>query len=58
MDYICADCPRMCYAIRGDWAMVSRCGSDTLYCALGIAVGMSIVLAVEFTVRKLTDRKH
>ena len=48
----------MSYAIRGDWEMVSLCGSDTLYCALGIAVGMSIVLAVEFTMRKLTDRKH
>lgn len=47
----------MSYAVRSDWDMVSRYGSDTLYCALGIAVGMSIVLAVEFTLHQLAQER-
>ena len=46
----------MSYAVLGDWDMVRSYGSDTVYCALGIAVGMSLVLSVDCTLRKLTGR--
>lgn len=48
----------MSYAVRSDWAKVSSYGSDTFYCALGIAVGMSLVLALDFTFRKMTGRRE
>ena len=43
----------MYYAVMGEWEKVQSYGSSTLYCALGIAVGMSLVLSVDFTFRKL-----
>ena len=43
----------MSYAVMSQWDMVRHYGASTAYCALGIAVGMSLVLSVEFTVRKL-----
>ena len=48
----------MSYAVLGQWDQVQRYGASTAYCALGIAVGMSLVLSVEFTFRKLTARNH
>lgn len=45
----------MSYAVRSNWEMVSQYGSSTFYCALGIAGGMSIVLAMEFTLNKLAQ---
>ncbi|MBQ5927943.1 MAG: threonine/serine exporter family protein, partial [Oscillibacter sp.] len=46
----------MSYAVLGQWDQVQSYGASTAYCALGIAVGMSLVLSVEFTFRKLTAR--
>ena len=43
----------MYYAVMGEWEKVQSYGSSTLYCALGIAVGMSLVLSVDFTFRKI-----
>ena len=48
----------MSYAVMGDWDQVRSYGSSTLYCALGIAVGMSLVLSVDFTMRKIMGRKE
>ena len=48
----------MSYAVLGQWDQVQRYGASTAYCALGIAVGMSLVLSVEFTFRKLTARNR
>lgn len=48
----------MSYAVLGQWDQVQSYGASTAYCALGIAVGMSLVLSVEFTFRKLTARNH
>lgn len=47
----------MSYAVLGDWDQVRSFGGSTIYCALGIAVGMSLVLSVDFTVRKISTRK-
>ena len=47
----------MSYAVRSDWDMVGRYGSATFYCALGIACGMSIVLAMEYTINKLAAQR-
>ena len=47
----------MSYAVLGDWHQVRSFGASTIYCALGIAVGMSLVLSVDFTVRKISARK-
>ena len=47
----------MSYAVLGDWGQVRSYGASTAYCALGIAVGMSLVLSVDFTMRKITARK-
>jgi len=43
----------MSYAVAGQWDIMRDSGSSTLYCALGIAVGMSLVLSADFTLRKL-----
>ena len=48
----------MSYAVLGQWDQVQNYGASTAYCALGIAVGMSLVLSVEFTFRKLTARNR
>lgn len=48
----------MSYAVLGQWDQVQSYGASTAYCALGIAVGMSLVLSVEFTFRKLTARNR
>ena len=48
----------MSYAVLGQWDQVQSYGATTAYCALGIAVGMSLVLSVEFTFRKLTARNR
>lgn len=48
----------MSYAVMGQWDQVQSYGASTAYCALGIAVGMSLVLSVEFTFRKLTARNR
>ena len=48
----------MSYAVLGQWEQVQSYGASTAYCALGIAVGMSLVLSVEFTFRKLTARNR
>ena len=42
----------MSCAVLGDWEQVKSFGASTAYCALGIAVGMSMVLSVDFTFRK------
>ena len=47
----------MSYAVLGQWDLVKSYGASTAYCALGIAVGMSLVLSVDFTFRKLRGRK-
>ena len=47
----------MSYAVLGEWEQVQHYGASTIYCALGIAVGMSLVLSVEFTMRKISLRK-
>ena len=47
----------MSYAVLGDWEQVRSYGASTAYCALGIAVGMSLVLSVDFTMRKIIPRK-
>ena len=47
----------MSYAVLRDWEQVRSFGGDTIYCALGIAVGMGLVLSVDFTVRKISMRK-
>ena len=47
----------MSYAVLGDWEQVRSFGASTIYCALGIAVGMSLVLSVDFTMRKISERK-
>lgn len=46
----------MSYAIRGEWESMSLSGSSTAYCALGIAVGMSLVLSTDFTLRKIIGK--
>ena len=43
----------MSYAVLGQWDQVQSFGSSTLYCALGIAAGMSLVLSVAYTLRRL-----
>lgn len=48
----------MSYAVVSEWEKVQSYASSTLYCAMGIAVGMSLVLSVDFTVRKLTGLKE
>ena len=48
----------MSYAVLGQWDQVQSYGASPAYCALGIAVGMSLVLSVEFTFRKLTARNR
>ena len=48
----------MSFAVLGQWDQVQSYGASTAYCALGIAVGMSLVLSVEFTFRKLTARNR
>ena len=47
----------MSYAVLSQWDMVQRYGASTAYCALGIAVGMSLVLSVEYTARRLLTRR-
>ena len=47
----------MSYAVLSQWSQVKSYGASTAYCALGIAVGMSIVLSVEYTGNKLLKRK-
>ena len=47
----------MSYAVLGEWEQVRSFGASTIYCALGIAVGMSLVLSVDFTMRKISERK-
>ena len=47
----------MSCAVGGQWDGVGSFGSSTLYCALGIAVGMSLILSVDFTLRKLLQMK-
>jgi len=43
----------MSYAVLGEWPMVQSYGASTLYCALGIAAGMSFVLSVAYTARRM-----
>ena len=43
----------MSYAVLNEWDMVRSYGSSTIYCALGIAAGMSLVLSVAHTSRRL-----
>ena len=47
----------MSYAVLSDWEQVQHYGASTIYCALGIAVGMSLVLSVDFTMRKISARR-
>jgi uncharacterized membrane protein YjjB (DUF3815 family) len=47
----------MSYAVLSQWSQVKSYGASTAYCALGIAVGMSIVLSVEYTGNKLLKKK-
>ena len=46
----------MSHAVRSDWDMVRVYAGNTMYCAVGIAVGLCIVLSVTFTGRKLRDK--
>ena len=48
----------MSCAVLGDWEQVKSFGASTAYCALGIAVGMSMVLSVDFTFRKVMEMKR
>ena len=48
----------MSYAVRSDWDMVSLYAGDTMYCAIGIAFGLCLVLSVAFTGRKLREVKR
>ena len=48
----------MSYAVRSDWDMVRLYAGNTMYCAVGIAVGLCIVLSVAFTGRKLREAKR
>ena len=48
----------MSYAVMGDWEQVQHYGASTAYCALGIAVGMGLVLSVEFTMNQIAARKR
>ena len=48
----------MSYAVLGDWEQVQHYGASTAYCALGIAVGMGLVLSVEFTMNQIASRKR
>lgn len=48
----------MSYAVRSEWDLVSLYGSNTFYCALGIASGMSIVLSIQFTMFQLEKRRN
>lgn len=48
----------MSWAVMRRWDLARSYGVSTIYCALGIAVGMSLVLSVDFTLRKLTGRKE
>lgn len=43
----------MSYAVRSDWDMVRLYAGNTMYCAIGIAVGLCLVLSVAFTGRRL-----
>ena len=47
----------MSYAVRSDWEQVNLYAGRTMYCAVGIAVGLSLVLSVDFTIRKITGQK-
>ena len=47
----------MSCAVGGHWEQVKSFGASTAYCALGIAVGMSMVLSVDFTFRKVMEMK-
>ena len=43
----------MSYAVLSEWNMVQSYGASTLYCALGIAAGMSMVLSIAHTARRI-----
>ena len=47
----------MSYAVRSDWDMVRLYAGNTMYCAIGIAVGLSLVLSVGFTARKVSENR-
>ena len=48
----------MSYAVLNEWDMVRSYGSSTNYCALGIAAGMSLVLSVAYTSRRLIHHRN
>ena len=48
----------MSYAVRSDWDMVRLYAGNTMYCAVGIAVGLCVVLSVAFTGRRLKEGKN
>lgn len=48
----------MSYAVLSEWNMVRSYGSSTIYCALGIAAGMSLVLSVAYTSRRLIHHQN
>ncbi|MBR6501438.1 MAG: threonine/serine exporter family protein, partial [Firmicutes bacterium] len=48
----------MSYAVLNEWDMVRSYGSSTIYCALGIAAGMSLVLSVAYTSRRLIHHQN
>ena len=48
----------MSYAVLNEWDMVRSYGSSTIYCALGIAAGMSLVLSVAYTSRRLIHHRN
>ena len=47
----------MSYAVRSDWEMVRLYAGNTMYCAIVIAVGLCLILSVDFTIRALAKKK-
>ena len=47
----------MSYAVRSDWDMVRLYAGNTMYCAIGIAVGLCLILSVDFTIRAVTKKR-
>ena len=47
----------MSCAVRSDWKMVRLYAGNTMYCAIGIAVGLCLILSIDFTIRALAKKK-
>lgn len=47
----------MSYAVRSDWGMVSLYAGNTMYCAIGIAVGLCLILSIDFMMRAVANKR-